>query len=381
MMYRDFQGLELSMLGLGTMRLPVLEGDSSKIDEAAAFAMFDYAIEHGVNYFDTAWGYHGGNSEIVTGKALKRYDRDSFYIATKFPTYDTSNFGKHEEIFAKQLEKLQMDYVDFYLLQNVCEVNIEQYLQEEKYHTIEYFLEQKKAGKIRHFGFSVHGHWDTFIRFMERFGEHMEFCQIQLNYLDWEFQEARRKVEYCNEHGIPVIVMEPLRGGHLCELSDSQHDLLQSLRPGVTPSEWAFRWVQGVPGVAVVLSGMSNAEQLRENIKTFAEEKPLNGEELAAINQIAHEMATAKGLPCTACRYCTSYCPVGLDIPYLIGLYNEHLSRSEGGFIAPMALKALPDDKQPSSCIACNACHDVCPQGLAIPEFFDEFARAMGQKS
>ena len=119
--------------------------------------------------------------------------------------------------------------------------------------------------------------------------------------------------------------MEPLRGGHLCELSDSQHDLLQSLRPGVTPSEWAFRWVQGVPGVAVVLSGMSNAEQLRENIKTFAEEKPLNGEELAAINQIAHEMATAKGLPCTACRYCTSYCPVGLDIPYLIGLYNEHL--------------------------------------------------------
>lgn len=363
------------------MRLPVLEQDSSKIDEAAAFAMFDYAIEHGINYFDTAWGYHGGNSEIVAGKALKRYDRDSFYIATKFPTYDVSNFGKHEEIFAKQLEKLQMDYVDFYLLHNVCEINIEQYLQEEKYHTIEYFLEQKKAGKIRHLGFSVHGHWDTFIRFMERFGEHMEFCQIQLNYLDWEFQEARRKVEYCNEHGIPVIVMEPLRGGHLCELSDSQHDLLQSLRPGVTPSEWAFRWVQGVPGVAVVLSGMSNAEQLRENIETFAEEKPLNGEELAAINQIAHEMATAKGLPCTACRYCTSYCPVGLDIPYLIGLYNEHLSRSEGGFIAPMALKALPDDKQPSSCIACNACHNVCPQGLAIPEFFDEFARAMGQKS
>ena len=184
-----------------------------------------------------------------------------------------------------------------------------------------------------------------------------------------------------SKRGIPVIVMEPLRGGHLCELSDSQHDLLQSLRPGVTPSEWAFRWVQGVPGVAVVLSGMSNAEQLRENIETFAEEKPLNGEELAAINQIAHEMATAKGLPCTACRYCTSYCPVGLDIPYLIGLYNEHLSRSEGGFLAPMALKALPDDKQPSSCIAYNACHDVCPQGLAIPEFFDEFARAMGQKS
>lgn len=147
-MYRDFQGLELSMLGLGTMRLPVLEQDSSKIDEAAAFAMFDYAIEHGVNYFDTAWGYHGGNSEIVTGKALKRYDRDSFYIATKFPTYDTSNFGKHEEIFAKQLEKLQMDYVDFYLLHNVCEVNIEQYLQEEKYHTIEYSPSRRRRARF-----------------------------------------------------------------------------------------------------------------------------------------------------------------------------------------------------------------------------------------
>ena len=374
MIYKDFNGLSLSMLGMGTMRLPVIDGEDARIDVPTALDMYDYAYKQGVNYFDTAWGYHGGNSEIVTGKALARYPRNSFYVATKFPGYDVKNFGKHEEIFATQLERLQMDYVDFYLLHNVCEVNIDKYLDEETYHTESYFIEQKKAGKIKHLGFSVHGTWDTFIRFMDRFGEDMEFCQIELNYLDWEFQDAKRKVEYCNAHNIPVIVMEPLRGGHLCKLSDAQETALQQLRPGITPTEWAFRWLQTIPGVTVVLSGMSNPVQTEENIKTFQTKEPLNAEEMAAIGQIAHEMATAKGLPCTACHYCVSHCPMELDIPYLIGLYNEHLSKEEGGFIAPMALAALPEDKRPSACIACGACHDVCPQTLEIPEFLAEFA-------
>lgn len=379
MQYRDFEGEKLSLLGLGAMRLPTVDGDDSKIDEETTFQMVDYAFEHGINYFDTAWGYHGGNSELVMGRALARHDRSTFNVATKFPGYDVRNFGKHAQIFEKQLEKLQTDHIDFYLLHNVCETNIEQYLDEEKYGTVGYFLEQKKAGCIRHLGFSVHGDWDTFKRFVDRFGQHMEFCQIELNYMDWEFQEANKKVAYCNEHGIPVMVMEPLRGGHLCELSDAQSARLEALRPGVTPTEWAFRWVQDVPGVTVVLSGMSNMEQLEQNIATFGEAEPLSDEERAAIEGVGHEMATAKGLPCTGCHYCVSHCPKGLDIPLLISLYNEYLTK-DGGFIPIMRLATIDEDKQPSQCIRCNACHNVCPQALEIPEFLHAFAHAVGQE-
>ena len=371
MVYRDFQDLKLSALGMGAMRLPVIDGDDARIDEAAAEQMVAYAMEHGVNYYDTAWGYHNGNSELVMGKALSKYPRDKFYLATKFPGYDLSNMPKVKEIFEKQLEKCQVEYFDFYLFHNVCEMNIDAYL-DEKYGIFEYLMEQKKNGRIRHLGFSAHGSYDVMKRFLDAYGEHMEFCQIQLNYIDWTFQDAKAKVELLKEHNIPVWVMEPLRGGKLATLSEKETAALKALRPDEEIPAWAFRFLQSIPEVTMVLSGMSNVEQMKANIETFETDKPLNEKEMRALLSIADGMLNGT-LPCTACHYCVSHCPKGLDIPNLLELYNEH-SFTGGGFIAPMALSAVPEEKWPSACIGCRSCEKVCPQQIKISEAMADFA-------
>ena len=376
MMSRDFQDVKLSALGMGAMRLPVVDGDDSKIDEAAAFAMVDEAMARGVNYYDTAWGYHNGNSELVMGKALARHPREKFYLATKFPGYDLSNMGKVEEIFEKQLEKCQVEYFDFYLFHNVCEMNIDAYL-DPKYGTYDYLLAQKKNGRIRHLGFSAHGDYDVMKRFLEAYGKDMEFCQIQLNYLDWDFQDAKRKVELLNQWNIPVWVMEPLRGGKLASLAPEDEAKLKALRPDEGIPAWAFRYLQSIPSVVVTLSGMSNMEQMKDNIATFETDKPLNETELETLHAIAQGMVKKIVLPCTACHYCTSHCPQGLDIPNLLSLYNEHCF-TQGGFIAPMALSAIPADKQPSACIGCRSCEAVCPQGIKISEAMADFTAKLG---
>ena len=376
MMYRDFQDVKLSALGMGAMRLPVVDGDDSKIDEAAAFAMVDEAMARGVNYYDTAWGYHNGNSELVMGKALARHPREKFYLATKFPGYDLSNMGMVEEIFEKQLEKCQVEYFDFYLFHNVCEMNIDAYL-DPKYGTYDYLLAQKKNGRIRHLGFSAHGDYDVMKRFLEAYGKDMEFCQIQLNYLDWDFQDAKRKVELLNQWNIPVWVMEPLRGGKLASLAPEDEAKLKALRPDEGIPAWAFRYLQSIPSVVVTLSGMSNMEQMKENIATFETDKPLNETELETLHAIAQGMVKKIVLPCTACHYCTSHCPQGLDIPNLLSLYNEHCF-TQGGFIAPMALSAIPADKQPSACIGCRSCEAVCPQDIKISEAMADFTAKLG---
>ena len=376
MIYRDFQDVKLSALGMGAMRLPVVDGDDSKIDEAAAFAMVDEAMARGVNYYDTAWGYHNGNSELVMGKALARHPREKFYLATKFPGYDLSHMGKVEEIFEKQLEKCQVEYFDFYLFHNVCEMNIDAYL-DPKYGTYDYLLAQKKNGRIRHLGFSAHGDYDVMKRFLEAYGKDMEFCQIQLNYLDWDFQDAKRKVELLNQWNIPVWVMEPLRGGKLASLAPEDEAKLKALRPDEGIPAWAFRYLQSIPSVVVTLSGMSNMEQMKENIATFETDKPLNETELETLHAIAQGMVKKIVLPCTACHYCTSHCPQGLDIPNLLSLYNEHCF-TQGGFIAPMALSAIPADKQPSACIGCRSCEAVCPQGIKISEAMADFTAKLG---
>ena len=376
MIYRDFQDVKLSALGMGAMRLPVVDGDDSKIDEAAALAMVDEAMARGVNYYDTAWGYHNGNSELVMGKALARHPREKFYLATKFPGYDLSNMGKVEEIFEKQLEKCQVEYFDFYLFHNVCEMNIDAYL-DPKYGTYDYLMAQKKNGRIRHLGFSAHGDYDVMKRFLEAYGKDMEFCQIQLNYLDWDFQDAKRKVELLNQWNIPVWVMEPLRGGKLASLAPEDEAKLKALRPDEGIPAWAFRYLQSIPSVVVTLSGMSNMEQMKENIATFETDKPLNETELETLHAIAQGMVKKIVLPCTACHYCTSHCPQGLDIPNLLSLYNEHCF-TQGGFIAPMALSAIPADKQPSACIGCRSCEAVCPQGIKISEAMADFTAKLG---
>lgn len=371
MVTKKFQDLTLSALGMGTMRLPVCDGDDSKIDEAKTAEMVAYAMEHGINYYDTAWGYHNGNSELVMGRVLKSYPRDSYYLATKFPGYDLSNMDKVEEIFEKQLEKCGVEYFDFYLFHNVCEMNIDAYL-DEKYGIYKYLTEQKEKGRIRHLGLSVHGSYDVLKRFLDAYGDKMEFCQIQLNYVDWSFQDAKAKVELLNGRGIPVWVMEPLRGGKLAKLPEEAEKKLIEKRPDEKIPAWAFRFLQSIEGVTMVLSGMSDFNQVQENIKTFGTDKPLSKEEMDTLLGVADGLLSNR-LPCTACHYCTSHCPKGLDIPGLIELYNEHRFTG-GGFIAPMVVGTMPEEKRPSACIGCRSCEAVCPQQIKISEAMGDFA-------
>ena len=376
MIYKDFKGKRISLYGMGAMRLPVIDGDDSRIDEVATFEMVDYAMEHGVNYFDTAWGYHGGNSETVMGKALARHPRESYYLADKFPGYDLSNMDKVREIFEEQLRKCGVDHFDFYLIHNVCELNIDAYL-DPKHGIHDYLVEQKRNGRITHLGFSVHGSYDVMKRFLDTYGEDMEFCQVQLNYVDWGFQDAKAKVELLRSIGIPCWVMEPVRGGRLANLSEAEADILKGMRPDEAPVTWAFRFLQSIPEVTVILSGASSMEQMRQNIAICEEDRPLDGKEMERLLALGRSMVDAKAAPCTACKYCLSHCPKGIDIPRMIELYNEHVFTG-GGFIAPMALAAVPQDRQPSACVGCGKCAEVCPQRIDIPGIMKDFVQKLG---
>ncbi len=378
MIYRKFQDLSLSNLGMGAMRLPLLDGEDKKVDEPAVFRMVDAAMAAGVNYYDTAWGYHKGQSEPILGRALARYPRESYYLASKYPGYDLNNFGKNAEIFETQLKRCGVDYFDFYLFHNVCELNIDAYLDEEKYHTYSYLIEQKRLGRIRHLGLSIHGSLDVLKRFLNAYGKDIEFCQVQLNWLDWDFQDAKAKVTLLNELNIPIWVMEPLRGGKLASLSEGDSARLKVLRPDESIPGWAFRFLQSIPGVTVILSGMSNQEQMLDNLHTFETDMPLNEAEKNALLGLASDMTRRTALPCTACRYCTSYCPMELDIPWLLELYNEHVFTG-GGFLAPMALSTVSEDKRPSACIGCRSCESVCPQQIRISEAMSDFTTRLGR--
>lgn len=375
MLYKDFQDLKLSALGLGAMRLPTLhDAPGAAIDQERTAKMVEYAMKNGINYYDTAYGYHDGESEVVMGKILGKYPRDSYYLATKFPGYDLSNMTKVEEIFEEQLKKCGVDYFDFYLFHNVYEKNIDPYL-DEKNGIMAYLLKQKEAGRIKHLGFSAHGRYEVIKRFLDAYGEHLEFCQIELNYLDWKLQAADEKVKLLNEYNIPIWVMEPLRGGKLANLSEANMEKLKALRPEDEAPAWGFSFLQSIKGVTMVLSGMSNMDQLKDNIATFGEDKALNDEEMKAILEVAEGMMDI--LPCTACRYCTTKCPQELDIPELLSMYNE--IRNINNIIIQMAVDALPEDKRPSSCIGCQSCEAVCPQQLKISEAMSDFTEKLSQ--
>ncbi len=375
MVYNKFKGLDISALGMGTMRYPILDGRSDQIDKEQARKMIAYAMENGVNYYDTAWGYHDGQSELVTGELLKEYPRDSFYLATKFPGYDVSNMDKVVEIFAKQLEKCQVEYFDFYLIHNVCEVNIEQYL-DESYGIMEHLLKQKEEGRIRFLGFSLHGTYDITKRFLEKYGQYMEFAQIQLNWVDWDFQKAKAQMELLREYNLPVIVMEPLRGGKLANLTEEDAAKLRALRPEETVPGWAFRFIQAFPEVFVTLSGMSNFEQTQQNIKTYETMEPVTEEEMQVLFDIAKDMTGRTILPCTECRYCTSHCPQGLDIPVLLDSYNEYCFTG-GGYKAVFFMGTLSPEQHTSACIGCKACEAVCPQQLKIADAMADYTEKL----
>lgn len=372
MIYKEFKGKKLSALGMGCMRLPTY-GEDKTIDEAKTAEMFDYAIKNGINYFDTAWGYHDGKSELVVGKLLEKYPRESFYLASKFPGYSKETWGRAKEIFEKQLEKCRVDHFDFYLIHNVSEGNIDAYL-DEKYGDVMYFVKMREEGKIGHLGFSTHANLENMRRFLDKYGKYMEFCQIQLNWLDWRLQKAEAKVAMMKEYGnIPVWVMEPVRGGKLATLEEGYAKQLQAHREDESIPAWAFRFIQSIPEVCVTLSGMSDFEQVKANIKTFSEEKPLSGDEWNTLMSIADSMVGRKTLNCTACRYCTTYCPQGLDIPRIIEHYNEHTvsGRSE---VSPRMIASYAEDKLPTACIGCRSCEEVCPQNIEISEMMSDFA-------
>lgn len=365
MIYTDFQGKKLSMLGFGTMRLPTLENGA--IDEAQVEAMVKYAMEHGVNYFDTAYPYHGGMSEIVTGKTLRAYPRDTYYLATKFPGHQISESYDPAAVFEEQLKKCGVEYFDFYLLHNVYETSMQTYL-DPRWGILDYFREQKRLGRIKHMGFSSHGGLECLREFLDAAGDDMEFCQIQLNWLDWTLQGAREKVALLNQQHIPIWVMEPVRGGRLCKLEASAEETLRALRPDESIPAWGFRFLQDIPGVTMVLSGMSDMHQMQENIATFEARKPLSPAENETLLRIAEGMKNA--VPCTACRYCTDQCPMGLDIPLMMATCSE--IRFTPTTNTAMRLEGLPADKQPSACIGCGACAQMCPQKIDIPGVIKE---------
>ena len=364
MLYNRFQDEQLSALGFGAMRLPLLP--DGEIDQAELDRMVDAAMAAGVNYFDTAHPYHGGKSEGALCKALSRYPRDSWNLADKFPGHQNVKGLKPlqpEDIFEEQLQRCGVEHFDFYLLHNVNENSMSYYGNPDN-HFMEYFLEQKAKGRIRHLGFSCHAAPAGLEQFLDLYGEHMEFCQIQLNYVDWTLQDAKRKVELLRERGIPVWVMEPVRGGKLASFDAETEASLRALRPDESIPAWCFRWLRTVPQPTMILSGMSNLEQMQDNLKTFAEHKPLNEEELKLLEELA--LRISRQIPCTGCRYCCAGCPMELDIPMLMGMSND-MSFSPG-FNTVARYSALPDDKKAGACIGCGQCSAACPQKIDVPE-------------
>lgn len=365
MIYKKFKEEKLPLLGFGTMRLPVTA--QGKIDEPQVENMVSFAMENGVNYFDTAYPYHDGESERVIGRILAKYPRESFYLADKFPGHQIFSDYSPERFFEEQLERCQVEYFDFYLLHNVYENSIHTY-KDEKWKIVDYLIEQKRKGRIRHLGFSSHGSPEIIKEILEYCQGELEFALIQLNYLDWSLQNAKEKYEMLTQMEIPIWVMEPLRGGKLAVFSPEKTAALKTMRPTESVPAWGFRFLQDLPNVHMVLSGMSAIEHMKDNVKTFEEYRPLSEEERQYLFALAEEMKDS--VPCTSCKYCIAGCPKGLDIPKLIGIYNE--LKVMPTVNASMRIEAMEEEKRPSACLLCGKCSKVCPQGIAVPEIMRE---------
>ena len=388
MYYKEIAGVKVSALGMGNMRLPTVDGQENRIEKEKAREIIDYAMSHGINYYDTAYRYHGGESERFIGEALKKYPRESFLLASKFPGHMmvkkeggvvgfTSGLAGWpdstvEGVFAEQLEKCQVDYFDFYLLHNVNEKSLAIYDDEEL--GVVAFVERMKAeGKIRHLGFSSHAVSPATIDdFLTRHEGVFDFVQIQLNYLDWKLQDARGKYEVITKHGLKVVVMEGVRGGRLAQLPEAQTARLREARAGDSAARWALRWLQSLPEVAVVLSGMTTLEQIQENVETFAAPDPVSEAEKAMLAEVADSMLS--WVPCTGCRYCTEGCPMELEIPKIIAAYN---GVKNGDFMARYDLDKAGEAMDARRCVGCGACAGICPQGIAVPEIMEELPQLM----
>jgi len=367
-----FKGIKTnpSLLGFGCMRLPTLEKDKPDIDVARAEKMIDEAYARGVTYFDTAYPYHHGLSELFIGQALKKYPRDSFCLASKMPGWLVHSRADAEKYFNEQLAKCQVDYFDYYLCHALGEENYKPYLIPG---VMEFLREMKTAGKIRHLGFSFHDVPDVLDRIIH--GHDWDFVQLQLNYLDWEFQDARRQYDIVTGYGVPVIVMEPVRGGLLATLSEEAVSILKAAEPDRSVASWAIRYAASKQNVMVVLSGMSNEEQVSDNLATMTAFRPIDAKDEEVLHRALEAFLKNRTIPCTACQYCMP-CPNGVDIPRIFRIYNEYaLHRYKRGFVADYE-KIAPEHRA-EACVWCGECLTHCPQKIMIPERLAEIAAAV----
>ena len=357
-------------LGFGLMRLPEKEGT---IDIEQVCRMVDAYMEAGMNYFDTAYVYHGGNSEKAIREALvKRYPRNRFMLATKLPAWCMKKEADRDRIFSEQLERCGVDYFDFYLLHSIEDGgNGETY---ERLDCFRWGLQKKAEGKIRHFGFSFHGSPAYLTRVLDTHPE-IEFVQIQLNYADWNNPVVRsgELYEILHSRNIPMVIMEPVKGGTLASLTPELEAMYRSARPDASIASWALRFVGSLPGVMTILSGMSTEEQMRDNIGTFSGFEPLTDEEKALVDKVKAIMLNVPQIGCTSCRYCTPGCPMNISIPDVFRAVNT--MKLYGDVFRPKAFYGGligQGHGRASVCIACGQCESVCPQHLPIIELLKD---------
>lgn len=358
--YRDTD-VKVSLLGMGCMRLPKVDPEKEDIDYEKAQEIIDYAYANGVNYFDTAYGYHGGQSELFVGQALKKYPRESFFLASKMPIWCVKEKGDVERIFNEQLQRCQTDYFDFYLFHSQNAANFQKC---QEFGVYEFLSQMKAEGKIRRLGFSFHDTPEVLRHICDTYP--WDFAQIQLNYLDWEMQDAKTQYQILNDREIPVIVMEPVRGGALASPCEAADILFREERPDKSVASWAIRFAASLPGVLTVLSGMSNMEQVRDNVDTMARFEPLTDREREVIDEALEAYRKKDTVPCTGCRYCMD-CPFGVDIPKMFSLYSHYVLDRDGEDYLE-AYEAQPESERADQCQACGACMEKCPQHIRIPD-------------
>ena len=362
---------KMPKIGFGLMRLPETDG---VIDLDKVCKMVDAYLDAGFTYFDTAYVYHGGNSERAVKEAIvKRHPRDSFTIATKLPAWSIHSFEDRDKIFNEQLERCGVDYFDFYLLHSIEDGN--NYDTYVKYDCFNWGVQKREEGKIKHLGFSYHGTPELLEKIVDSHPE-IEFVQIQLNYADWDNQIVHSGELYkiLADRNIPIIVMEPCKGGKLANHDEECTEILKSVRPDKSVASWAFRYVGSLPGVTTILSGMTTQEQLEDNMETFKNFEPLSAEEQETIEKVKEVMFRVEQVGCTACRYCVDGCPMSISIPDVISAINT--KRKFPGDMRPNffynGLVGRDGNGKASDCIACGQCEGVCPQHLPIIEILKE---------
>lgn len=363
MKYSVFPSIDckVSKLGFGLMRLPKLYEGKEDIDFKEAERLVDLAYKSGVNYFDTAYVYHNGESEVFAGKILNKYPRESYKLATKLPGWAIKNDGKTvDELFNEQLKKCEVEYFDFYLLHSL---NRDIWNTFSSVNAYENLKEKKAQGKIKHLGFSFHGDVELFKELLDNY--EWDFVQLQINYYDWEADNAKDFYKLLEDKNIPCIVMEPVRGGSLQKLNDEAVEVFQKHSDN-SPASYALRFVAQLPNVLVTLSGMSTYEQVEDNINTFNECKPLSDEEMKVIEEANILFRKNFAVPCTSCKYCVTECPKGIDIPSCFSAYNEYNATREISDLNKSYL-LIPDEKRAHNCIECKKCMEHCPQDINIP--------------